>query len=528
MAASDSRGAVAKPWSVRARPGMQARLTVAALALACGVAIPLHLSDDVWAYAAYGALLGHGTDPWAHAFHAADLARYADPLLDQALRAWNGSLPRDVYGPVFTFATALVVVATRWCGPAGTIFALRGLASLALLACIALAQRKRPRLARLLALHPVVLWSAAEGHNDAFWLALVLLADHLRSTWVRLAALVAAGAVKAVAVVALAGALVDRRRPVATVLAASALIAAYAPLIWSVLAHGLDRGAGPPRISLLHAGALAGWSGSPLPLALGVALGIAGLAAVARALRAGDLPAGLTLAAWLALPAPEPWYATWLIPVVALAGPTPAARALFAASVTGLAGYVQDAVPGTALRDPALLGGTMLALYALPLIVALFQPAPSPQPIPTPPMPQPSATAAPTPVATTTPVPPSPTPTPQASASPNPFAYVVAPSPGPSGGPQIIEIALNDRVQHMGGMLLVKVTTSSDVTGVVARSMGRQIAIPQGAPGYFAGQEQLPSGIPFFMLNRTYQIEFVATTADGRSTIFALPLRLER
>ena len=30
------------------------------------------------------------------------------------------------------------------------------------------------------------------------------------------------------------------------------------------------------------------------------------------------------------------------------------------------------------------------------------------------------------------------------------------------------------------------------------------------------------------MLNRTYQIEFVATTADGRSTIFALPLRLER
>ncbi len=508
---------------------MQARLAVAALALVCGVAIPLRLSDDVWAYAAYGAQLAHGVDPWAHAYTAADLARYADPLLDGALRAWNGSLPRDVYGPVFTFATALVVAATRPLGPAGTIFALRALASLALLACIALAQRKRPRLARLLALHPVVLWSAAEGHNDAFWLALVLLADHLRSVPARLTALVAAGAVKAVAVVALGGALLGRRRPVATAVAALALIVAYAPLIWSLVAHGIDHGNGAPRISLSHAAALAGWSGSPLPLAVGAALGVAGLAAVVRALRGGDLAAGAALAAWLALPAPEPWYATWLVPVVALAGPTPAARALFAASVTGLAGYVQDAVPGTALRDPALLGGTMLALYALPLIVALFQPAPSPQPMPTPPGP-PAATSAPTPVATTTPAPPTPpaTPSPQASVTPNPFSYVVDPTPGPSGAPQIIEISLNDRVLHMGGMMLVKVTTSSDVTAVVARSMGRQIAIPQGAPGYFAGQQQLPGSIPFFLLNRTYQIEFVATTADGRSTIYALPMRLER
>lgn len=509
---------------------MQARLAVAAVALACGVAVPLHLSADVWAYAAYGALLGHGVDPWAHAYTAVDLARYGDPLLDGTLRAWDGSLPRDVYGPVFTFATALVVAATRWVGPAGTIFVLRALAALALLACIALAQRKRPRLARLLALHPVVLWSAAEGHNDAFWLALVLLADHLRSVPARLTALIAAGAVKAVAIVALGAALVGRRRPVAAAFAALALIVAYAPLIWSLAAHGLDRGDGPPRISLLHAAALAGWSGSPLPLALGAALGVAGLAAVARALRAGDLPAGAALAAWLALPAPEPWYATWLVPVIALAGPTPAARALFAASVTGLAGYVQDAVPGTALRDPALLGGTMLALYALPLIVALFQPAPSPQPIPTPPAPAPAATSAPTPVATTTPAPPSPTPTPsaQASAAPSPFTYVVDPTPGPSGAPRIIEIALNDRVLHKGGMMLVKVTTSTDVTAMIARSMGREIAIPQGAPGYFAGQQQLPDAIPFFMLNRTYQIEFVATTADGRSTTFALPLRLER
>jgi hypothetical protein len=127
-------------------------------------------------------------------------------------------------------------------------------------------------------------------------------------------------------------------------------------------------------------------------------------------------------------------------------------------------------------------------------------------------------------VPTTTPVPA----TPQPSASPNLFGYVTAPTPGPSGAPRILEIAMNDRVLHKGGMLLVRVTTSSDVTAVIARTMGHEMAIPQGAPGYFAGQEQLPSGIPFFLLNRSYQIEFVATTADGRSTSFTLPVRLER
>jgi hypothetical protein len=513
---------------------MQARLTVAALALACGVAVPLRLSADVWAYAAYGALIGHGVDPWSHAFTAADLARFADPVLDGALRAWNGSLPRDVYGPLFTLPCALVVAAMRTVGPAGTIVALRALAGLALLACIALAQRPRPHLATLLAFHPVVLWSAAEGHNDPFWLALVLAADHLRSFPARLTALVAGAAVKAPALIPLAGAIAAgprRRRVAAAALAALALGVAYAPLLWSVVAHGFDHASGPPRISLVGSAALAGWAGSPVPLAAGVVLGAAGIAAALRALRTGDHLAGATLAGWLLLPAPEPWYAVWLLPVVALAGPTPASRALLAASFTGLAGYVQDVVPGTALRDPALLGGTMLALYALPLIVALLQPAPAPTPLPVP-APTAIATSPPIPVATTTPIPPGPTPTaapsPQPSGTPNPFSYVVDPTPGPSGAPQIIEIALNDRVLHKGGMLLVKVTTSADVTGVIARTMGREIAIPQGAPGYFAGQEQLPDAIPFFMLNRTYQVEFVATTADGRKAAFAIPLRLER
>ncbi len=119
-------------------------------------------------------------------------------------------------------------------------------------------------------------------------------------------------------------------------------------------------------------------------------------------------------------------------------------------------------------------------------------------------------------------------PAPAPSATPNPFGYVVSPSPAQTGSPRIVEIALNDRVLHAGGMLLVRVTTSPDVTGVIARTWDHAITIPQGSPGYFAGQTQLPAGIPFFLLNRTYQIDFVASTADGRTVTYTLPVRLER
>ena len=501
-----------------ARPALPARLIVAALALAGVFALHV-ISADVWAYAAYGALVGHGIDPWAHAVRAADVAPLHDPLLDAALRAWDGSLPRDVYGPLFTLPCAAVVAATRPFGPDGTVLALRVLAVLGLFACVRLATGSRPRLATLLAYHPVVLWSTIEGHNDVFWLALVVLADRGRNAPARFAGLIAGAAVKAVAIVPLAAALVRipaRRRAAATAAALGVLILAYAPLGWSLVAHGFDRGSGPPRISLLHAAALASWSGSPIPLTIGLGLAAAGIAAVVAAVRRGDLLGGAALGGWLALPSPEPWYAVWLVPVVALAGRSPASAALLAASFTGLAGYVPDVVAGTALREPALLGGTMLALYALPLLLALA-PAPSPAPLPGPV----AQNATPVPAAT-------PAPSPQPSASPSLFNYVVAPTPGPSSGPQFVEIALNDRVIHKGGMLLVRVTTSTDVTGVIARTLGHEITVPQGGPGYFAGQEQMPNAIPFFLLNRTYQIEFVASTADGRSVAYTMPIRLER
>jgi hypothetical protein len=515
------------------------RLTVAALALAIALAVPLRLSADAWAYAAYGALVTHGIDPYARAYRTADVAPLHDPVLDAALRAWDGSLPRDVYGPLFTLPCAAIVAATRPLGPAAAVFALRLAGSLALLACIALAGRRRPRLAALLAYHPVVLWSAAEGHNDTWWLAAVLAADRLRGAGPRVAVLTAAVAIKAVALVALAAELVRAGRGRAVRVAAVAVLAlAYAPLAWSVAAHGLDHGTGAPRISLVHAGALAAWSGSAVPLMVAALLVAFAVWAALRAWRGGDLVAGATLLAWAALPAPEPWYAVWLVPIIALTRRSPASLGLLAASLTGVTGYLQDVGGGTALHDPALLGGTMLALYALPLLIAALAPSPLPQPLPLPPTPPPLATAAPSsapsPAATTTPVPASPTPSAvpspavSPSVTPNPYAYVVTPAPPPNGDPRIIEVAINDRVLHSGGMLLVRVTTSADVTTLVARTMGHEIGIPLFSAGLFAGQQQLPTGIPFFMLNRTYQIDFVGTTTDGRTIVASLPVRIER
>ena len=498
------------------------RLAVAAVALAAALCVPIRLSADVWAYAAYGALLDRGIDPYARAYRTADVAPLHDPVLDAALRAWDGSLPRDVYGPFFTVPAAAIVAATGPAGPGGVVLAFRLAASFALLACVALAGGTRPRLATLLAFHPVVLWSAAEGHNDAWWLALVLAADRAGGDRVRLGVLTAAAAVKAVAVVPLAWALLRLRgRRPAALAAGAALALAYAPLAWSVAAHGFDRGADPPRVSLLHAGELAAWSGSWLPLAVALVAACLAAAATLRAVRAGAHVEAAALAGWLLLPAPEPWYALWFLPVVAAGGRRPASLALLVAGITGALGYVQDLAGGTVLRDPALLGGIMFAVYVLPLIVALAAPQTDQQATP----------PTPPPLVSPSPIPP-PSPSPVASPAPgqtqNPYGYVTAPSPGPAGAPRIVEIAVNDRTLHAGGMLLVRVTTSPEIATLVARTMGHEIAIPLASSGVFAGQQQMPSNVPFFLVNRTYSVEFVGTTADGRTVSASVPIRFER
>ncbi len=113
----------------------------------------------------------------------------------------------------------------------------------------------------------------------------------------------------------------------------------------------------------------------------------------------------------------------------------------------------------------------------------------------------------------------------------NPFGYIIAPAPTPAttpDGPHILEVEVNDRRIRAGGPLLVRVITSPNVVGVEARALGRFIPIPQNSPGLFALAYTLPDGIPFWLLDRNYDIVIAAATADGRQTSVKFPMLLTR
>ncbi len=88
-----------------------------------------------------------------------------------------------------------------------------------------------------------------------------------------------------------------------------------------------------------------------------------------------------------------------------------------------------------------------------------------------------------------------------------------------------MEVALNERTLETPGLILVRITTSQNVGFVTARAFGRQMGIPQIAPGIFGGTEQLPS-LPTFLLGRSYDVDIVASTADGRTVSITLPIGL--
>ena len=114
---------------------------------------------------------------------------------------------------------------------------------------------------------------------------------------------------------------------------------------------------------------------------------------------------------------------------------------------------------------------------------------------------------------------------------PNPFNYVITPTPVPvtsPDGPHIIEVLLNDRHIRAGGPLIVRVLTTPNVIGVEARALGRFIAIPQSSPGLFSLAYTMPGGIPFWLLNKNYDIVIAAATPDGRQVTVSFPMLLTR
>ena len=129
---------------------------------------------------------------------------------------------------------------------------------------------------------------------------------------------------------------------------------------------------------------------------------------------------------------------------------------------------------------------------------------------------------------------PAPPATPRPSPSPTPaFRFIFTPTPSPdslsqrgAGAPEIREIDLSDQAIAVPGELRVRVVTNAEVVSVIASTMGRDIQIPEQAPGQFGFTSEL-SDVPAYLHNRTFDVDFVATSRDGRTTTVTLPLSLK-
>jgi alpha-1,6-mannosyltransferase len=352
-----------------------------AVGLALAWCVPVLFSSDVYAYAAYGEMARLGLNPYARVATGSD-----DALIRDAIVQWSGpstslrtgAFPICVYGPAFVLLAKVLVGALAPLGTLAQLQGMRAVASLALLACVPLAysafegdRAARLRAAATIGLNPVVLWCAAEGHNDALALALVLAGFALVQR--RYAA--AGGAVVALsalmklpgAAAAVALAVVDRR----TRLGAAAGIAIAAvlsiPLFVGVATQLTPRGQYLPQASLQSVLAPLG----PLPslllaAVLAAALTVRAVGLVRRARTEGWVYLGL--AAWVLIPNPYPWYALWLVALAASAPRTRAASVALLLSFTSMLRYVPDAIAA-----PGAAAGVALGILAtLPLFALLI------------------------------------------------------------------------------------------------------------------------------------------------------------
>ncbi len=334
--------------SGRATISIGSILGLAAIGLIGALAWPFVFSSDVYAYAAYGDLAARGLDPYAHAAIAP-----VDATVRAALWQWGGTIPACVYGPLFVDIARGVTSALASFGTAGQLLGLRMLACASLLACAPLAlaafggrlKSERTFAAAAIALNPLAIWSAAEGHNDALVLAIALAGFTLaRRYGPFIGALLATLSVgiKASGALAAIGIAIAYRAPARALayacsgifVAGALVVLAYRPYAAGLLAPGAH---GPylPMISLQ-----AIWP------PLGIAAALAAFGFGLRALLRGD-SAGWPLAAlglWLAIPNPQPWYGLWFLPIAALAPRSPAAWVLVGLSLTTLLRYIPDAV----------------------------------------------------------------------------------------------------------------------------------------------------------------------------------------
>lgn len=363
--------------------------TASACALIACLTMPVIFSSDIYAYAAYGWMDAHGISPYTHL----PLETH-DPLITSAIWQWGNPLPACVYGPLFVWIAKVCVLAGSAWGPVAPLFFLRLLSCGALVACGSLVwlalggwqREKRLAAAAAIALNPVAIWSAAEGHNDTIMLAVVLAGfiavrrfGYLAGALVVTAsALIKASGLGAAAGLALF-AWSDRKRflkVVAGIAGGAALTAFFArPFESGVRTILIPHAHYAPQFSAQFAAwqvfqALFGTRSHALESGVTLALVGAGALAISGARRAlrGDFEgfAFLAIALWLAIPNPYPWYALWILPVAVLRLRAPVSCALLASSITIFARYLPD-VSSTSNPDFNVL--VTFCEFALPMAI---------------------------------------------------------------------------------------------------------------------------------------------------------------
>jgi hypothetical protein len=334
-----------------------AALTV--LALGCAWLWPLLFSSDVYAYAAYGAMAALHIDPYAHA----KLTMHA-PLFDAAIWQWSNPLPVCVYGPAFVGLARAIVTLLSNAGTVATLDAFRVLACAALVASAVLAFTAYPgtvserlRAAATIGLNPAALWCAAEGHNDALVLAIVLAGFSLyRCGALGLGAAVVAfsGAFKlSGSAAALPFALAPLRARAGAAIGLAAALAVSFPLFEGATRRLAPQGYFLPQASFqaviwpLAAHLTTNDRGAAFATLAVAGLGAAALtyfAIVQLARRRLEGWAYGALAVWVLVPNPYPWYGLWLAAVAAIVPGTRVATVLLWLTCSSLLRYVPDAI----------------------------------------------------------------------------------------------------------------------------------------------------------------------------------------
>jgi hypothetical protein len=372
---------------------------IAAVALLCAIAFPVIFSSDVFAYGAYGDMALHGLDPYSHDPFAAN-----DALLRAAVWQWGNPPPMCVYGPAFVWIAQALVAVLAPLGATWQLNGLRVIASLALVACGPLlfaamrgfsSERRLAAVAGVV-LNPIAIWSAAEGHNDALMLVVVLAGvviarsarPALGAFVIALSSLVKAPGLAAAAAFAMFT-IGDRSRfaRVVTGMLAGTLVTALValPFEWGVRNVLVPHGHYTPQFSLQYVAAtivqwIFGYNdtmfsfGVAFALLLCGALFFFGAAQTIRGQREGF--AYLALALWLAIPNPYPWYAMWMLPVAFVSLNSRASWAIVLASLTSVFRYLPDATTGNDAQTNFIVA---LCMLAIPLAVFTLQPAAVPE-----------------------------------------------------------------------------------------------------------------------------------------------------